>query len=79
MTGHFSKVGASLGKAVESYNKAVGSFEARVLVTARKFGEQGAVAPDADIDAPDPIETLVRGLQAPELEPQQRLGFPRSA
>jgi DNA recombination protein RmuC len=79
MTSHFSKVGASLGKAVESYNKAVGSFEARVLVTARKFGEQGAVAPDADIDGPDPVENLVRSLQAPELEPQQRLGFPRSA
>ncbi|HEX6763943.1 MAG TPA: DNA recombination protein RmuC, partial [Polyangiaceae bacterium] len=80
MTGHFSKVGASLGKAVESYNKAIGSFEARVLVTARKFGEQGAVAPDVDIDSPDPVETLVRSLQAPEHEPsQQRLGFPRSA
>jgi DNA recombination protein RmuC len=80
MTGHFSKVGASLGKAVESYNRAIGSFEARVLVTARKFSEQGTVAPDADIDSPEQIETLVRGLQAPEHEPtQQRLGFPRLA
>jgi DNA recombination protein RmuC len=79
MTGHFSKVGASLGKAVESYNKAVGSYEARVLVTARKFTEQGTVSPDADIDAPEPLETLVRSIEAPELEPQQRLGFPRSA
>ena len=79
MTGHFQKLGSSLGKAVESYNKAVGSFEARVLVTARKFGEQGAVSSDADIDSPDPVETLVRSLEAPEREPQQRLGFPRSA
>jgi DNA recombination protein RmuC len=79
MTGHFQKLGSSLGKAVESYNKAVGSFEARVLVTARKFGEQGTVSPDADIDSPDPVETLVRSLEAPEREPQQRLGFPRSA
>jgi DNA recombination protein RmuC len=79
MTGHFQKLGASLGKAVESYNKTVGSFEARVLVTARKFGEQGTVSHDADIDSPDPVETLVRELQAPELAPQQRLGFPRSA
>jgi DNA recombination protein RmuC len=79
MTAHFSKVGTNLGKAVESYNKAIGSFEARVLVTARKFSEQGAVAPDIDIDAPEPLETLVRGIEAPELEPQQRLGFPRSA
>jgi hypothetical protein len=37
------------------------------------------VSPDADIDSPDPVETLVRSLEAPEREPQQRLGFPRSA
>jgi DNA recombination protein RmuC len=79
LTGHFSKVGTNLGKAVESYNKAVGSFEARVLVTARKFAEHGAIAPDADIDAPEHVEALVRTPDAPELEPQQRLGFPRSA
>ena len=79
MTGHFSKVGANLGKAVESYNKAVGSFEARVLVTARKFAEHGAIAQDADIDAPEHVEALVRTPDVPELEPQQRLGFPRSA
>jgi DNA recombination protein RmuC len=83
MTTHFSKVGVGLGKAVEAYNKAIGSYEARVLVTARKFGEQGALPADADIDAPDPVETLVRGLEAPEREKQlpvqERLGFPRSA
>jgi DNA recombination protein RmuC len=80
MTGHFSRVGSSLGKAVESYNKAIGSFEARVLVTARRFSEQSVVAPDADIDSPEQIETLVRSLQAPEFEPSnERLGLPRSA
>ncbi|MCK5798793.1 MAG: DNA recombination protein RmuC [Deltaproteobacteria bacterium] len=40
---HFAKVGKSLGSAVESYNRAVGSLEARVMVSARRFQELGAV------------------------------------
>jgi DNA recombination protein RmuC len=39
MREHFSEVGARLQKAVESYNKTVGTFESRVLVSARKFQE----------------------------------------
>jgi len=80
MTAHFSRVGTSLGKAVESYNKAIGSYEARVLVTARRFSEQGAVPLDADIDSPELVETLVRSPQAPELEASnEQLRLPRSA
>ena len=37
MTGHWSRMGKSLAQAVDSYNKAIGSLETRVLVTARKF------------------------------------------
>jgi len=54
-------VGTGLDRAVESYNKAVGSLESRVLVSARKFAELGASVAD-DIPELAPIETTARAL-----------------
>jgi DNA recombination protein RmuC len=62
---HVGKLGSSLGSAVTAYNKAVGSLEARVLVSARKLAELG-VSGD-DIETPPQVETTPRQLQAPEL------------
>lgn len=42
MVDHFENIGKNLEKSIESYNKAVGSFESRVLVAARRFKELGA-------------------------------------
>ena len=42
LAGHLDRVGASLRRAVDSYNGAVGSFEARVLPQARRFDDLGA-------------------------------------
>jgi DNA recombination protein RmuC len=39
MTGHLEDLGKSVGGAVKAYNRTVGSFESRVLVSARKFEE----------------------------------------
>jgi DNA recombination protein RmuC len=58
---HITSVGTGLDRAVESYNKAVGSLESRVLVSARKFAELGASVAD-DIPELQPIETTARAL-----------------
>ena len=61
LVSHITSVGTGLDRAVESYNKAVGSLESRVLVSARKFAELGASVAD-DIPELDPIETTTRTL-----------------
>jgi DNA recombination protein RmuC len=61
LAGHITQVGAGLDRAVESYNKAVGSLESRVLVSARKFAELGTSVAD-DIPELEPIETTSRAL-----------------
>ncbi|HTK80845.1 MAG TPA: DNA recombination protein RmuC [Bacteroidota bacterium] len=74
LANHFETLGKSLDKAVESYNKSVGSLEGRVLVTARRFKELGASSGD-DIQPLEIIEKSTRSMQ--ELgngeEEQQRL------
>ena len=66
MGGHFSDVGSTLGKAVESYNKAAGSLESRVLVSARKFRDLETTGTEQEIDPALPVEVTPRRLQAPE-------------
>jgi DNA recombination protein RmuC len=58
---HITSVGTGLDRAVDSYNKAVGSLESRVLVSARKFAELGTSVAD-DIPELEPIETTARAL-----------------
>jgi DNA recombination protein RmuC len=53
-TGHIASVGGSLGKTVEWYNKAVGSFDHRLMPSARHFQELGVS--DEEIEAPERIE-----------------------
>lgn len=62
---HLSGIGRGLGRAVEEYNKAVGSLESRVLVAARKFKELGAAAGD-ELEAPQPVDQRPRRLAGPD-------------
>lgn len=65
--GHMDKLGDRLGKAVASYNGAVGSLESRVLVTARRFRDLHAASGQTEIRELQPLDHLPRRIQAPEL------------
>jgi DNA recombination protein RmuC len=70
--GHVDAVGKALSNAVAAYNRAVGSLESRVLVTARKLNQLGVT--DAELDQARPIESTVRTLCAPELVAESGAG-----
>ncbi len=61
MAEHFSRVGHTLSRAVESYNATVASLENRILPSARKFKQLG-VNPRKDIPDLEPIEHSTRVL-----------------
>ncbi len=71
MTGHIAEVGASLGRATASYNRAVGSMESRVLPAARRFRELGAAAGD-DLPLLETVTEQPRGLSPEPLAPTGR-------
>ena len=64
-TNYFADIGRGLERALDSYNKGVGSLEARVLVTARKFKERGAIAGE-EIEILEPIDKTSRPLSLDE-------------
>jgi DNA recombination protein RmuC len=66
LAGHVRDLGSSLSKSVDQYNRAIGTLEGRVLVTARKFPELGISAKE-ELPELSPVEKSVRGLQAAEL------------
>ncbi|WP_306204295.1 DNA recombination protein RmuC [Actinoplanes sp. RD1] len=70
---HVGKLGSSLGGAVTAYNRAVGSLESRVLVSARKLAEMGVS--DEELAAPAQVEITPRQPQAPELLDDPKLPF----
>jgi DNA recombination protein RmuC len=58
---HMESAGKGLDRAVESYNKAVGALENRVMVSARRFSELGAPVSEEIPEVPQ-IETTARTL-----------------
>jgi len=72
--GHLSDVGKGLERAAKSYNAAVGSFEGRILPSARKFDALGVVAAGAEIEAPGAVETAPRRIAAADDAPPEGEG-----
>ena len=60
-TKHYDTIGRNLDRALDAYNQGVRSLESRVLVTARRFKERGALAGE-DIQAVEPIDKTTRPL-----------------
>jgi DNA recombination protein RmuC len=60
--GHLNEVRKKLDGAVQSYNQAAGSFESRVLVTARRMKELNVTAAE-DLPATETIDTVPRVLK----------------
>ncbi|MBI5273859.1 MAG: DNA recombination protein RmuC [Chlamydiales bacterium] len=62
MTKHFSSLGKSLNSSVDYFNKAMGSLESRVLISARKFKELGAAPEEISIETVEMIDKKTREL-----------------
>jgi DNA recombination protein RmuC len=67
LAGHFETLGSKLKGSLDAYNQAVGSLERNVLVKARRFRDLQAAAGGEEITALEPIDSVPRMLQAPEL------------
>jgi DNA recombination protein RmuC len=61
MAGHFEEMRRGLERAVDAYNRAVGSLEGRVLVSARRFKDLGAVTDE--LPELGPVEHAPRMVQ----------------
>ena len=68
--GHVAKIGSSLRGAVRSYNSAVGSFDSRVAVSARRFKELG-VPTTEELEELDQIDIDVRQISARQFNDEQ--------
>jgi len=66
LAGHFDDLRKGLDRATGAYNKAVGTLESRVLVSARRFKDLGA-SKGEDIQNLDMLDMHVRAPQAEDL------------
>ena len=74
---HLAAVGKKLNDSVDSYNKAIGSLESRVLPSTRRFTELG-VDSGKSIDSPQAIDSQSRTIQTLQ-SVQDKTSRPNSA
>jgi len=63
---HLGKMGKNLNSSVQHYNKAVASFDTRILPSARKFTEMG-ISTKKTVTHIDQIETAARTPETQEI------------
>jgi len=69
-TEHLSKIGKSLTSSVQSFNKAVGSLDTRILPSAKKFTELG-ITSEKPIESVKQIETSTRSIETTREEKEE--------
>jgi DNA recombination protein RmuC len=62
LTSHFGRLGRNLGQAVDAYNQTIGTFERRVLVSARRFKDLGVASGQPDLESLEPLNHTPRTL-----------------
>ena len=73
---HVQKLGRSLNTAVGDYNRTVGSFETRVLTSARRFDELGATPETMSIPDLAGVESMPREMRTEPNESLHELAEP---
>ena len=63
-----STLGSRLNSAVRAYNETVGSYESRVLPSARRFADHGAVASGRDLPAIEQVTVSARSVDCADAE-----------
>tara|TARA_Y100000590_G_scaffold458372_1_gene612950 strand:+ start:5303 stop:6742 length:1440 start_codon:yes stop_codon:yes gene_type:complete len=66
LSGHLGKMGKHLNLAVDSFNRTVGTYESRVLVSARKFNELDLTASDSVLEEIPTIDATTRRVHKPD-------------
>lgn len=77
-TDHLGRIGKSLESSVNAYNKAVGSFDSRVLPGLRKFTEMG-ISAKKEVGPLDQIERAPRQVESDETPAGQEDTRPASS
>jgi DNA recombination protein RmuC len=67
LSGLLAALGSKLNGTVRAYNEAVGSYEARVLPSARRFADHGAVKAGRELPQLEHVTTSARSVHAAEL------------
>ena len=61
-------LGTRLNRTVSAFNETIGSYESRVLPSARRFADHGAVSEGADLPELEPVTVTARAVQDAALQ-----------